>query len=230
MGRPRCLDLFCGAGGAGMGYHRAGYEVVGVDIKPQPNYPFEFVQADAMEFPLGGFDLVHASPPCQRYSVTTHGGVGTWEDHPDLFGLVIARLRGNPSNYVVENVQGAPFEHGIRLCGTMFGLPIWRHRIFETRPMLLAPSCQHGLCPEPLNPYRSQSRKRNGITGTTDPKFRDAMGVDWMKGQEISESIPPAYTEWIGRQIMDVDILPVQVRRLDQSIRSPSEPARLERR
>ena len=203
MPRPRLLDLFCGAGGAAMGYHRAGFEVVGVDHKSQPRYPFEFHLADAMTFPLDGFDVIHASPPCQRFSVTTHGGVGTWRSHPDLFTATVSRLRVNDGiPYVVENVVGAPFEHGILLCGSMFGLRVRRHRIFEVRPMLLAPPCKHKRSKPPLNPYNSKARKRDGISGTTDPKFRHAMGVDWMRGQEISEAIPPAYTEWIGRQLL----------------------------
>ena len=134
--KPRLLDLFCGAGGAAMGYHRAGFEVVGVDIKPQPHYPFEFHQADAMTYPLEGFDAIHASPPCQGYSPHVSSESSAWagtrgKDEPRLIGAVRERLVGHA--YVIENVVGARRElrGPLLLCGTMFGLPIARHRLFE---------------------------------------------------------------------------------------------------
>ena len=116
MSKPRLLDLFSGAGGAAMGYHRAGFEVVGVDIKPQPHYPFEFHQADALTFPLDGFDAIHASPPCQAYSTMTRKP----SDHPDLYAPTRSRLVATGLPYVIENVIGAPYTHGFVLCGSMF--------------------------------------------------------------------------------------------------------------
>ena len=112
----RLLDLFCGAGGAAMGYHRAGFEVVGIDIAPQPNYPFEFVQADAMEFPLDGFDAIHASPPCQAYTALATG------KHPRLIEPMRERLASSGVPWVIENVVGAPLRQPVLLCGSMFGL------------------------------------------------------------------------------------------------------------
>lgn len=145
----RLLDLFCGAGCAAMGYYRAGFdEIVGVDIKPQPRYPFTFIQADAMTFPLDGFDAIHASPPCQHYSVTK---ILHKNEHPDLYGIVKERLIKNACPYILENVIGAPYNSGIVLCGSMFGLGVWRHRNFETNFGILAPSCEHGKHPFPID-------------------------------------------------------------------------------
>lgn len=148
----RVLDLFCGAGGASVGYHRGltdlGYdvEIVGVDIDPQPNYPFTFVQADATTYPLDGFDLIHASPPCQAYvgwqNIAT--ARGTDNDHPRHIEPLRARLTDHGTPWVIENVVGAPLD-GVLLCGTMFGLGVQRHRRFESSELILRPpaSCQH---------------------------------------------------------------------------------------
>jgi len=154
--RPRLLDLFCGAGGAAMGYHRAGFEVVGVDIKPQPHYPFEFHQADAMTYPLDGFDVIHASPPCQGYSALA-------AMHPDLewerlIGPVRDRLVSNGKPFVIENVETAPLRHsptlfglhGVILCGSHFGLGVGRgylrrHRKFESTVIIQQLPCAHGI-------------------------------------------------------------------------------------
>ena len=128
--RPRLLDLFCKAGGGAMGYVRAGFEVIGVDIKPQPHYPFEFHQGDAMTYPLEGFDAYHASPPCQRYSRTKSLHPGC--KYPDLLAQTRNLLIATGKPWVIENVVGAPFQHWIMLCGMMFGLRTYRHRRFET--------------------------------------------------------------------------------------------------
>src|SRR5215467_701837 len=129
MTRPRLLDLFCGAGGAAMGYHRAGFDVVGVDIKPQPRYPFTFIQADAMTFPLEGFDAIHASPPCQAY---IRSGMYDKSRHPDLLPPVRCQLERSDVPWVIENVPGAPMRVDLKLCGCMFGLGVARQRWFET--------------------------------------------------------------------------------------------------
>ena len=140
---PRLLDLFCGAGGAAMGYHRAGFTVVGVDINPQRHYPFEFHQADALEFDVSGFDAIHASPPCQAFTAykrrPNHVG-----DYPDLIWPTRQKLIASGVPYVIENIPKAPLLNPITLCGSSFGLDVRRHRLFESNVPLLAPPCDHG--------------------------------------------------------------------------------------
>jgi DNA (cytosine-5)-methyltransferase 1 len=211
MTRPRLLDLFCGAGGAGMGYHRAGFDVVGVDLEPQPRYPFEFHQADAMTFPLDGYDAIHASPPCQDYSrAMRHLAAG----YPRLIDPIRDRLQAPGIPWVIENVPGAPLPvqtdlwgaHGVELCGTMFGLRIWRHRLFETSVAVVAPrGCDHTI--QPLNPHRATTRRKlYAELGTTrtglERMWREEMGVGWMNVPEGREAIPPAYTEYIGAELL----------------------------
>jgi DNA (cytosine-5)-methyltransferase 1 len=145
--KPRLLDLFCGAGGAAVGYHRAGFDVVGVDNRPQPRYPFKFHQGDAMTWPLDGYDAIHASPPCQAYSSTRH--LPNTKPHPELVEPTRERLQASGVPWVMENVVGAPLTPHIILCGTMFGLvtddwELRRHRLFETSGLfILTPPCQH---------------------------------------------------------------------------------------
>lgn len=146
--RPRLLDLFCGAGGAAMGYHRAGFEVVGVDIKPQPRYPFEFIQYDALGFVASHgkeFDAIHASPPCHEYSTATRHRKNRGITYPDLLPGTQKALRGIGKPYVIENVPGAKalLSDPMLLCGGMFDLGVMRHRYFEStlrsfRPLILA--------------------------------------------------------------------------------------------
>ena len=207
--RPRLLDLFCGAGGAAMGYHRAGFEVVGVDIKPQPHYPFEFHQADAMTYPLEGFDVIHASPPCQRYSrLSLVRGKGKREEHPDLIMRTRNLLEDSGKPFVIENVKGAPLDSPITLCGHTFGLKVYRHRCFESNILLVSPP--HLRHPETC-PSAGKGKSKSGFVsvcghqggGVTMDEWRIAMGIDWMTQGEISQSIPPAYTEFIGRQLME---------------------------
>lgn len=205
----RLLDLFCGAGGAAMGYHRAGWDVVGVDIRPQPRYPFRFIQADAMTFPLDGFDAIHASPPCQHYSQANRA-MGNHENYPDLVAETRARLVASGAEYVIENVVGAPLCCPFMLCGSMFGLRCgagWlrRHRLFECSTLLMGvPECRH---PADVsigvygNGTNSWHRKKLGRNITVDEQ-RDAMGIDWMTRAELTQAIPPAYTEWIGRKLL----------------------------
>jgi DNA (cytosine-5)-methyltransferase 1 len=221
--RPRILDLFCCAGGAAMGYYRAGFEVVGVDIEDQPNYPFEFHQADALTFPLEGFDAIHASPPCQAYTHAKHIANRGRSDHPRLVGLIRDRLRTAGVPYVIENVIHAPLENPVLLCGVAMGLAVKRHRIFESNVALMAPPCACGMhLPKqfPSTPRvelgwrdedgpRTLSRYVNPLaSGTTHELFADAMGIDWIpkRGKrpapELHEAIPPAYTEHIGPYLM----------------------------
>lgn len=212
------LDLFCKAGGAAMGYHRAGFRVVGVDIEKQKNYPFEFVQADAMMYPLDGFDAIHASPPCQGYSkAMKHLSNGA----PLLIDEVRERLQAAGVPWVIENVEGSPLatrttlfgEHGVLLCGTMFGMRIFRHRKFETSFHIRAPKvCDHNVVP--LNPHRASGDPGGPIAGRArmraefgddincEKVWAKEMGVDWMTRLEARQAIPPAYTEWIGKQLI----------------------------
>lgn len=187
---PRLLDLFCGAGGAGMGYHLAGFEVTGVDIEPQDHYPFEFHQADAMTFPLDGYDAIHASPPCQHYAPVTRWR-GRAEDHPDLLLPTIERLKAHGVPWVVENVPFAPIAPDFVLCGSLFDIPVRRHRWFlaEWAKFELIPSCRHAN----LLPFMHKGERA----------YADAMGCQWMTNREAREAIPPAYTDWIGRRLID---------------------------
>lgn len=196
--KPLLLDLFCGAGGAAMGYHRAGFDVLGVDIEPQPHFPFEFIRADAMTFPLSGFDAIHASPTCQHYSRAT-AWRGDRDDHPDLLTPMLARLAGVKVPWVVENVPEAcpPLRPDYRLCGTNFGLKVRRHRAFQaglwSPGYELLSSCRCWRNKE-LLPFMHKGERA----------FADAMGCTWMSKEEGRQAIPPAYTEHIGTQLLDV--------------------------
>lgn len=211
MIRPRLLDLFCGAGGAAMGYHRAGFEVVGVDIKPQPRYPFEFHQGDAMTWPIDGFDAIHASPPCQAYSRLRTLPWLRDREYWDSVPPTRTRLVESGLPYVMENVEGAPVQ-GMTLCGTMFGLqwddgtPLYRHRLFEMTHFCFAPGHpKHTKVLVPGRLLKGRARLNNGyVVGVHQNGIRamGAMGIDWMTGIELSQAIPPAYTEFIGRQLM----------------------------
>jgi len=221
----RLLDTFCGAGGAAMGYHRAGFEVVGVDVAPQPHFPFEFHQGEALEYIRAHgheFDVIHASPPCQRFSEATP--MEYRNAYPDLIAPTRALLQETGKTYVIENVEGARGEliKSVMLCGTMFGLPIWRHRYFETWPYwFLSPAtCKHNRRPITVH-SGSHTRKTwepvlcsGGADGPSSTKkhkrpresvavVRWAMGIDWMTQAELSQAIPPAYTEWLGRYIVE---------------------------
>ncbi len=200
--RPLLLDLFCGAGGAAMGYHRAGFDVVGVDIKPQPHYPFEFFQRDALDYTASWmsdwcdgpayFDAIHASPPCQHYANVTRWR-GNQADHPALIGPTRELLQASGLPWVLENVENTPIDPHYVLCGTMFGLPIRRHRWFETSHALrMTPrACNHQPGDKPF--IHKQERA-----------YADAMGCEWMTNREAREAIPPAYTEYIGGWLIGV--------------------------
>lgn len=250
--KPRLLDLFCGAGGAAVGYARAGFDVVGVDVLPQPRYPFKFVQCEAVGFLMGlprqstsagcsehrspqqharsalhphsehhmtaiwemypdsqgrVFSAIHASPPCQAFSVTKalHGN-----EYPDFIQQTRTLLLAFGLPFIIENVVGAPLLSPVRLCGSSFGLGVRRHRLFECHGFTpLVPPCAHHLQPEPID-----------VTGTGGPcslprvgggihrkprnlaHAREVMGIDWMTRPELSEAVPPAYTEHLGRQLL----------------------------
>lgn len=213
-----------------MGYARAGFDVVGVDINPQPHYPFEFHQGDAMTWPLGGFDAIHASPPCQAYSTMQSMG-NARRDHPELVDAVREVLRATGLPWVIENVSGAPLNvrppglftetSGVTLCGSMFGLTngsyeLRRHRLFESNVPMGQPRCRHRLPVIGFYGDHARTRQRTiagnrnrggDITGGARKLalVRELMGIDWMEWGEATQAIPPAYTEWIGRQISTIE-------------------------
>jgi DNA (cytosine-5)-methyltransferase 1 len=211
--RPRILDLFCCAGGAAMGYHQAGFDVVGVDIRPQPKYPFEFIQADCLAIDpeyVASFDAVHASPPCQAHSSISNVS-GNQHNHIDLIPEARALLRACGKPFVMENVPGAPLLDAFMLCGTMFGLgtsdgaELRRHRFFETNWWVgLVPQCDHQL---PTITVTGNTAQQNVVKNTVRRTFsadeaRQAMGIDWMTMAGLSQAIPPAYTRWIGHRLL----------------------------
>jgi DNA (cytosine-5)-methyltransferase 1 len=217
VSRPILLDAYCGAGGAARGYMDAGFYVVGVDLHPQPNYCGDrFVQADALEFlsevTAGWCDAIHASPPCQHYSEMSHCRPGLAEDYPDLVGPTRELLQQTGLPWVMENVEGSGLLSqpslygdlsGITLCGHMFGLKLYRHRLFESSVSLAEPP--H---PRHITPGGAAGHWKPGeiisVSGNCYPiaLAREAMGIDWMTRDELAESIPPAFTHFIGNQLL----------------------------
>jgi len=209
MGKPKLLDLFCGAGGASMGYYRAGFEVEGVDIKPQPHYPFKFYQADALGFPLEGYDAYHASPPCQGYSATANLPWLAEKEYPLLILPTRLMLQATGKPYVIENVKRARVgckqletrkiaEHGMDaglLCGCMFGYSFYLERLFETNFLWWQPRHQ-----------KHNSLTAGRMFGGRLRKAHDTKKelLSWMDKKEITEAIPPAYTEYIGKYLLEV--------------------------
>jgi DNA (cytosine-5)-methyltransferase 1 len=215
--RPLLLDLFSGAGGAAMGYYRAGFDVVGVDHRPQPRYPFRFIQADALEYVSEhghGYDAIHASPPCQAYS-SCQKLKNVRTDHPNLLPLVRQLLERIGLPWIIENVIGAPMARSsVMLCGLQFGLKLFRHRLFESSILLLSPGhIPHGKrrigiggysCPfgNGGRSYNSTRKSRTPPDHCNKAAWQRSLGIDWMIRNELSQAIPPAYTEFIGRQLI----------------------------
>ncbi len=221
------MDLFCGAGGSAVGYHRAGFDVVGVDIKPQPHYPFPFIQTDALAhleecvipFGVRRFDAIHASPPCQAHTTMSNRwrkGEGTAADaHEDLIGATRDLLEQTGLPYVIENVEGARPKMGgrlVRICGSSVGLEQSRHRLFECGGWIcLVPSCAcrgHGY--KNVLGQKADGRwlrkdqngvRRNFVVSSIE-EARELLGIDWMEWRELCEAIPPAYTELVGHQLL----------------------------
>jgi DNA (cytosine-5)-methyltransferase 1 len=219
--KPLLLDLFCGAGGASVGYARAGFDVVGVDLERQPRYPFDFVQADAFEFMRdhgdSRFDVIHASPPCQAF---TKAQVIRGRDHADLLTpmrrlLVVWAWYHDidtlqPPLWVIENVPRAPMRADALLCGSMFGLETKRHRLFESNAQLAEPPPHNHVWPrygKPVGVYGHTGTKSTGNTsgnhGFLLDDWKYAMNIDWMSRDELAQAIPPAYTEWVGKQLLE---------------------------
>ena len=204
---PRLLDLFCGAGGAAMGYHRAGFEVTGVDNKPQKRFPFEFVQADALEYvaEFGHlFDVIAASPPCQAFSLASQQWRKNGKEYPDMVAATRAALIATGKPYVIENVPGAPLINPTILNGAYFGMNLRRTRWFETSfnmPFILLPK---------EGPSRFKMGRKPSADDPVVPvghfsgveRARRVMDIDWMTQAELSQAIPPAYTEFIGKELM----------------------------
>lgn len=211
MSRPRLLDLFCCEGGAAVGYERAGFEVVGVDILPQPLYPFEFHQGDALKFVLEHgheFDAVHASPPCHFHSTITPDK----SKHVDLIPQTREALVALDLPYIIENVEGAKRSliDPVTLCGSSFGLKVRRHRLFESNIWLSPLTCDHGAQGTPVGVYgalrdgvwaRPNGTSR-GVKARTVEEAREVMGMPWASWHGTTQAIPPAYTEWLGSQLL----------------------------
>lgn len=201
----KALDLFCCQGGATRGLQQAGYHVTGVDIEPQPRYCGDvFIQTDACAVDIDGYDIIWASPPCQAFSELTP--IERRADHPDLIDTIRQRLQQQPAPWIIENVEGAKdkLQSPIKLCGSMFGLNIWRHRYFEfgnCDPFFLLPPCNHSE--PPVMPSGRGMRKINGVrwSGSKVADIRAAMGIDWMSRDGLSEAIPPAYSKFLAEQI-----------------------------
>lgn len=202
-----------------MGYYRAGFEVVGVDINPQPHYPFEFIQEDVFDFltnrPMRAdviagipqFDAIHASPPCQAYTSMRHLGKSAGVGAPDLVDATRLVLEGLPVPWVMENVKGSPLLNPLILCGSSFDLDVRRHRLFESNVLILGTPCRHADRGRPIAVYGDHPQQPGDKTyrvnrARTLQEGQEAMGIDWMPWKSLTQAIPPAYTEWIGRQLL----------------------------
>ena len=201
-----------------MGYSRAGFDVVGVDVRPQPRYPFAFVHGDALEYVAQHgheYDAIHASPPCQanlKGLGAANRALGREYDHADLIPETRALLRATGKPYVIENVVGAALLAPVQLCGSSFGLPIRRHRRFESNVLLCVPACEHDRERDAIywTSYRPGGQVRRSKVvqvygaGAETHRWGPALGIDWMDRRELTQAIPPAYTEYLGRQLMAI--------------------------
>jgi len=222
------LDLFCGGGGVARGYDLAGFDVIGCDIEAQKHYPYPFVQADALcllrclleggsftasnwrRYSLADFAATHTSPPCQGYSACASMQTCQDKDYPKLIEPVRELLRATGKPYVIENVVGAPLECPLRLCGLTFGLKVFRHRLFESNIFLMQPPhvahCGKQIGKDGMVCVAGHGDSGNGripYSHRSVSAWKSAMGIDWMTRDELSQAIPPAYTEFIGRQLIE---------------------------
>lgn len=201
--KPKILDLFCGAGGASMGLYRAGFDVTGVDIKPQPHYPFKFIQADALTFDLDGYNAYWASPPCQAYSMASKQWRLSGTEYPDLIEKTRERLKATGKHYIIENVPGAPLINPFVLNGSIFEKRLLRRRIFETSfpmPLLLIPKEERSV--KMGRPVREGDIITPVGHFSNVPYARRVMEIDWMTQGELAQAIPPAYSEFLGKHLL----------------------------
>lgn len=210
MGR-KVLDLYCGAGGASMGYHLAGFEVTGIDVKHGKRYPFTYKRMSVLDLTpddLQGFDFIHASPPCQTFSITKNLRIaqGKSTDKLDLLEPTRKLLIESGKPYVIENVKGAPLINPVQLCGSSFGLKVRRHRLFESNLPIYGSECDHKTQGRPVGVYGSMKDEipNGGKTAESLEEGRQAMGIDWMLWGELVEAIPPIYTQYIGQQVKEL--------------------------
>lgn len=204
----KVLDLYCGAGGATMGYHLAGFEVTGVDLKHGKRYPFTYRRMSVLDLKpedLQEYDLIHSSPPCQTYSITKNLRIaqGKSTDKQDLIEPTRELLIASGKPYIIENVVGAPLINPVRLCGSAFGLKVRRHRLFESNMPLSGIACDHKSQGRPVGVYGSLNDEipNGGKTAKNIEEGRAAMGIDWMLWGELVEAIPPAFTKYLGDQV-----------------------------
>lgn len=206
----KLLDLFCGVGGASVGYHQAGFEVYGVDLKHGKRYPFTYLRANVLdvlrdEEYINQFDVIHASPPCQTHSITKHlrNAQGKSTSKIDLIPETRAALIASGKPYIIENVPGSPLINPIQLCGSSFGLKVRRHRLFESNMPLEGSKCDHKAQGRPVGVYGSLNDEipKGGKTASTIDEARKAMDMDWAIWTELVEAIPPAFTKYLGGQI-----------------------------
>tara|TARA_R110000868_G_scaffold29514_8_gene109805 strand:+ start:1244 stop:1879 length:636 start_codon:yes stop_codon:yes gene_type:complete len=205
----RLLDIFCGAGGASKGYDMAGFDVTGIDLKSGKRYPFTYIKKDFKTLTvedLQDYDVIHASPPCQTFSITKNLRIAQNKktNKEDLLDVTRQLLIDSGKPYVLENVPGAPLRNPIQLCGSVFNLQVRRHRLFESNMPLKGSGCDHKQQGRPVGIYGSLNDKipGGGQTAQTIEIARQAMGINWMIWTELVEAIPPMYTEFIGKQVM----------------------------
>lgn len=204
----KLLDLFCGAGGASKGYAQVGFDVTGIDVKHGKRYPFRYMRMSIEEVTeelISQFDVIHASPPCQTFSITRNLRIaqGKQTDKIDWLPQTRELLRASGKPYVIENVPGAPLIEPVLVCGSYFGLKVRRHRLFESNVKLIGTTCDHKSQGKPVGIYGSMRDEipGGGHTAKTMKEANEAMGIDWMIWGELVEAIPPAYTRYIGKQL-----------------------------